>query len=237
MTTEYMEKESSKKKYLAPLVVIMLCLVAITGAAYAYSTTVTGNGDIKGNYVVLDMYDDNGAEAATRYTATANLDVVAGAFTVTTDKTVTTDDSGADKSQYVANVVTGALEYYTILHINTNDTTANTFYLTDPEYQYTAPTATESVTPGTLTLGDLTVKSVTDSTGATISRQATTGSTGYYILNSTEYYKITFTIAITAGEFGTYDSLNDLKDSLDLFDAKANELAVKFTASDAAPTD
>ena len=60
MTTQYAEEQGFKKKYLAPLIVLMLCAVSLTGAAYAYSTTVTGNGTISGDYYTIDMYDTDG---------------------------------------------------------------------------------------------------------------------------------------------------------------------------------
>ena len=40
MTDIQIEERSSKKKLLVPLVVLMLCGVALVGAAYAYTTTV-----------------------------------------------------------------------------------------------------------------------------------------------------------------------------------------------------
>lgn len=45
MTDMYSQESSSKKKYLVPLVVLLLCGVAMTGAAYAYSAT-TNNATI-----------------------------------------------------------------------------------------------------------------------------------------------------------------------------------------------
>lgn len=39
------EEMGSRKKYLAPVVVLLLCLVSLTGAAYAYSSTMTNTGN------------------------------------------------------------------------------------------------------------------------------------------------------------------------------------------------
>ena len=51
------EETGSRKKYLAPLVVIMLCLVALTGAAYAYSSTLTvNNNSVEAKTLTLDLY-------------------------------------------------------------------------------------------------------------------------------------------------------------------------------------
>lgn len=43
----YMNEENpSKKKYLVPLVVLLLCGVAMTGAAFAYSSSMNTGGDV-----------------------------------------------------------------------------------------------------------------------------------------------------------------------------------------------
>ena len=60
MTTQYAEEQGFKKKYLAPLIVLMLCAVSLTGAAYAYSTTIEGNGDMAGDYYSIDLYSAKG---------------------------------------------------------------------------------------------------------------------------------------------------------------------------------
>ncbi len=129
MTTTYTEKESSRKKYLAPLVVIMLCLVAITGAAYAYSTSVTGNGNIAGNYVVIDMYssaDDNAG------TAKFNVDSNAVKVYAETDKTGTPYDYKGFVEENTK------LTFSTYVKINTNLAATQKFKLT----QLTADTGT-----------------------------------------------------------------------------------------------
>jgi hypothetical protein len=60
MTTQYAEEQGFKKKYLAPLIVLMLCAVSLTGAAYAYSTSVTNSGTIEGDYYSIDIYNTSG---------------------------------------------------------------------------------------------------------------------------------------------------------------------------------
>ena len=84
MTTQYAEEQGFKKKYLAPLIVLMLCAVSLTGAAYAYSTSVTGNGDIQGDYYSIDMYDTTG----TVIKENIKSGTVGGDFDVETAKTV-----------------------------------------------------------------------------------------------------------------------------------------------------
>ena len=84
MTTQYAEEQGFKKKYLAPLIVLMLCAVSLTGAAYAYSTTVNGNGDIQGDYYSIDMYDTDGNVIKQNI----KFGTVGGDFDVQTEKTV-----------------------------------------------------------------------------------------------------------------------------------------------------
>jgi hypothetical protein len=50
------EEAGSRKKYLAPLIVIMLCLVALTGAAYAYTSTMTNTSNtVSADYLSIDL--------------------------------------------------------------------------------------------------------------------------------------------------------------------------------------
>ncbi len=83
MTTQYTDEPCFKKKYLAPLIILMLCAVSLTGAAYAYSTSVTGGGDISGEYYSIDMYDTGGAVITKNITAGDGAD-----FIVQTDKII-----------------------------------------------------------------------------------------------------------------------------------------------------
>ena len=45
MTDVYTQESASKKKFLAPLLVILLCMVSLTAAGYAYSATVDNTDD------------------------------------------------------------------------------------------------------------------------------------------------------------------------------------------------
>ncbi len=223
MTTTYTEKESSRKKYLVPLVVIMLCLVALTGAAYAYSTSVKGNGDIEGKYVALDMYNDEGTSGAHSYKAVADLKVNSKSFTIITERNNTVSTT----TSYKAKVVADSLEYYTILHINKSDNVnTTTFYLKTPTYDFTAPETTKVTT--TLGLGTLAVKTVHD-----IDDDADiTPTKNEYALNADHYYMVTFTIPYTGdadGVFGTYSNLTDLASDIELYNS--TKILVTFTAS------
>ena len=102
MTTNYMEEQGFKKKYLAPLIVLMLCAVSLTGAAYAYSTTVNGNGDIQGDYYTIDMYDTGDKVVTASITSNDK-------FEVQTDRTIgeVKDDTGKhlNYGNYIASTV------------------------------------------------------------------------------------------------------------------------------------
>ena len=83
MTTQYAEEQGFKKKYLAPLIVLMLCAVSLTGAAYAYSTSVSNTGDIDGYYYSIDMYSDTPASTVIQKSLESKDD-----FEVMTEKVV-----------------------------------------------------------------------------------------------------------------------------------------------------
>ncbi|MCQ2085131.1 MAG: hypothetical protein MJZ21_03170 [archaeon] len=55
MTDINMEGNSSKKKYLIPLVALLICGMAFTGAAYAYSASIQTSGDLAVQSYELDI--------------------------------------------------------------------------------------------------------------------------------------------------------------------------------------
>jgi uncharacterized protein YxeA len=74
---EMKEQTGSRKKYLAPVVVLMLCLVALTGAAYAYTTSVTsGQNGVTADYVSIDLYAVDGTTVVDVPQAETNVNVV-----------------------------------------------------------------------------------------------------------------------------------------------------------------
>lgn len=97
MTDTYNDTTGSRKKFLIPLVVLLLCAVSLTGAGYAYNSTVTGNGDadIKDSFVI-DLYSDAaGSTAITEKISVANSPLI---FTTV-------------KSIGDSNTITGTLAY------------------------------------------------------------------------------------------------------------------------------
>ena len=60
MTDTYNDTTGSRKKFLIPLVVLLLCAVSLTGAGYAYNATVTNldnTTDVDG--VTLELFENN----------------------------------------------------------------------------------------------------------------------------------------------------------------------------------
>ena len=115
MTTQYAEEQGFKKKYLAPLIVLMLCAVSLTGAAYAYSTTITGSGDVDYDYYSIDMYSDADGTTVVKENIKFTQD-----FDVETYKTV--------GKNYFANVNGNTLTYTTYVKVQSNET--ETCYIT-----------------------------------------------------------------------------------------------------------
>lgn len=76
----------SRKKFLAPLVVLLLCAVSLTGAAYAYNTTFdVVNNQVTSEEYVLQVYGDN-----------TTTTVISDAFSVDALRVYTATEVGAD---------------------------------------------------------------------------------------------------------------------------------------------
>ncbi len=222
MTTNYTENESSRKKYLAPLVVIMLCAVALTGAAYAYSTTVTGNGDIKANYVVIDMYSDT---AGTTPTATLQYDVNKNMFQVCADT-----DKTSSTGPYVANVDDHLVaQFFTFLEIKTDISGTTNYSLAKPELEMSLPSGAS----GKLAISS---QSVTINNQTSGGSQVNPEADGTYTLTGNTVYKVLFSVYFKGGyedgTFGSFATLKDLTDAVDAYNVYSKELTVKFSASE-----
>lgn len=174
MTTNYTENESSKKKYLAPLVVIMLCAVALTGAAYAaYATSVTGNGDIAGKYAVLDIYDEKGGVQTDIPLATNSEQI----------KVYTTTDKTGDSDEYVAHVDKTEITFEIYVKVNT-DLSGKTFNLTVTQGEYK-----KADNAGSLTFSDMKITTI----------YSTTKSTTVTVLDGGDLCKVTITCNVIGG--------------------------------------
>ncbi|MCQ2085417.1 MAG: hypothetical protein MJZ21_04645 [archaeon] len=62
MTSVNAEGNSSKSKFLAPLVILLLCGAAMTGAAFAYNASLNGNTDVPTDSYVI-QFDGKDASA------------------------------------------------------------------------------------------------------------------------------------------------------------------------------
>ena len=120
MTTQYAEEQGFKKKYLAPLIVLMLCAVSLTGAAYAYSTSVTGHGTVDYDWYSIDMYKDDGTTVITENLA-ADKD-----FDVQTTKVINGGKNAAGETvtgNYYGSVDAVTLTFTTKVKVTSNDAT------------------------------------------------------------------------------------------------------------------
>jgi hypothetical protein len=85
MSDMYTQESASKKKFLAPLLVILLCMVSLTGAGYAYSATIQGGGDAPvDEKFIIDLYE---AGTDTVIDSKIHADAVDG-LVFTTDKVI-----------------------------------------------------------------------------------------------------------------------------------------------------
>ena len=117
MTDTYNDTTGSRKKFLIPLVVLLLCAVSLTGAGYAYNSSVTTDtSDIDGKFFTLDTYSNDTGTIAYKPTDAGNYPVV---FTTVTDHAADTTKVTANK---LAVVLLGTI--YVKINSNTDDTTA-----------------------------------------------------------------------------------------------------------------
>ena len=116
MTTQYAEEQGFKKKYLAPLIVLMLCAVSLTGAAYAYSTSVTGHGTIEGDYYSIDLYTDADGKSVLTKSLSSTDD-----FDVQTKKTIAPNGETTADYNYYASVDAAEITFTTHVKVASNN--------------------------------------------------------------------------------------------------------------------
>ncbi len=245
MTTDYMDRESSKKKYLAPLVVIMLCAVAVTGAAYAYNTSVEGYGDIEGKYAFIDLYaDDDCGSATAKFTGNAS------SFKVYTQTVKTVGADGTESSTYNAYVETGKLEFSAYVMVKTSLGTNEDpqyFALSGASFVYTAPENSGTIVVDNQTSG----KGDLDTEIVFYEKNGTTDAYDVPVtkLKGNTAYKVVITLPVTGDKsktadasdnypFGEYTSAQEVLDAVDAFNKQYSyELVISIGVTETeAPT-
>lgn len=208
MTTQYAEEQGFKKKYLAPLIVLMLCAVSLTGAAYAYSTSVTGGADISGDYISIDMYESDGKTVISK-------DLTSESF-----KTWSTIDRSTDGDNKLHTYVEdGQLVYTTYVKVSTDIDNA-TFTLAATA-KYTAPE-----NGGILTMDKdyTTAQTLADEIKVYEKDADPKTATPVTELAGNETYKVIITIGIGSSttEFGTFADLAAFQAAVNAFDTDKN---------------
>ena len=213
MTTQYAEEQGFKKKYLAPLIVLLLCAVSLTGAAYAYSTSITGNGDMAGDYYSIDMYSAEG----TVLTEAINPDKH---FEVETDKVV--------GNNYKGSVAQTSITYNTMVMVQTNK---------DPESCNI--NAEVTFTPNDTLPAFYSAWAATGGFSATVTYSTTDAPDDYSVttFKTGAYYNVKIVVTFVAIEdvdLGTsaYDEVDD-KLGLDGTYSWDNAVTIKLTATNA----
>ena len=217
MTTQYAEEQGFKKKYLAPLIVLMLCAVSLTGAAYAYSTSVTGHGDIDHDYISIDMYDSAGA--------VISEDIKSTAF-----KAYSNIDRTADGDKKLHTFVEdGQLVYTTYVKVTTDITGAK--FTLETTAKYTAPDK-----GGKLVMDKdyTTAQTLTSEIKVYLASDDPETAVAVDELDGNELYRVVITIDIGSSsvEFGTYDNLAAFQAAINAFDNEDKAgFTFKFVAS------
>ena len=216
MSDVYTQENGSKKKFLAPLLVILLCMVSLTAAGYAYSSTVENTDDKSDvDFFAIDLYKTDGTTLINQKFTTDEANLVVSAVSVIDEaRTVTIT---VDK--------TSPIIYVFGFKVTAEDTITYTVTGT-PSFSFDVaeitPAPTTSVAP-TATAGP--VKFYTENT---CENEITTGFTS----GETYYAAIVFD-NFTAG---TYTYENPAKEAWELADAVENAITVSFGISLTAAT-
>ena len=191
--TEIKNQTGTKKKLLIPVIVLMLLGVGLTGAAYAYSSTVSNSGNgFDADYLSIDLRTPN---SATDIVPVNN----AGAIVFTDNYTYA---SGADKQDQVDMTVTTKKVLTYNLKVS-SDTDWNTIKVTSSDI---ATLLAKTVDTGD-TLGSLFkiyANVNTDSmTGALEIKAAGTGEAAFTVAKTSAAQDVTVYIYIVAVNAGT----------------------------------
>lgn len=209
MTTQYAEEQGFKKKYLAPLIVLMLCAVSLTGAAYAYSTSVTNHGDIDGDYISIDMYKADDTTTSGYAVLTEHLKANES-FKVSTTKTV--GDKYTAKIDTESGVPTLVYTKYVMVSSDIKDAT----FTLSGTVKYKAPTL-DNDNKG-LVIKDVAANADTATDLGAMLTVADKDGKSVTTLKAGEYYAFTITLTIDpTADFGTFSTVDDLNKAVNAY--------------------
>jgi len=98
--------KESRKKYLAPVVVLLLCVVSLTGAAYAYSSTVNVvNNTVTADEFVLQVYESDKTSVIDAPIALDKVTFYTATDVTSTDDTVTVQVDTTSLNDYKGKLV------------------------------------------------------------------------------------------------------------------------------------
>ena len=100
---------SFKRRCIVPLLVLAICMISLTGEAYAYSSSVSEQSSISGSYYSIDMYEQIGENSSVVSKSLTSGDH----FTVETSKIV--------GSNYSASVDETVITFYTKIKVTSDD--------------------------------------------------------------------------------------------------------------------
>lgn len=234
MTDTYNDTTGSRKKFLIPLVVLLLCAVSLTGAGYAYNSTVTiGGGDMDSGVYSVDTYTNGTASTVLITPADENNDLI-----VWTTATVHSTDNVTVRANSNGEQVIGTI-YVKITATKNNSDAAN-------NVASKLAIATE-VDKGSATLTDFEtsdftftyeVKEVTavtaDPYAETLGNAIQADNEGKYDVTANSVYKVvvkaTFKVQSEA-DFGPYD-IHDAQGTTEADTALAKAVALNDDFND-----
>jgi len=229
--------KESRKKFLVPLLVLLLCAVSLTGAAYAYSSSVTvNNNTVSGEEFVLEMYNKEGS--------VISAPITVDAIRITPDTAIGDENKVVVKAE--ANTKGGANVYAgTLKIIDTKVTSADAIRtltfdktITTGNGIINASDLTEKGAIGDGSIGyEIELKVYKTKAGSNYSDEVTSGTATSFAFGAdhsvTLHYVITVTATNTDGGI-TFDNTTpkvDADNVKTLFDAE-NKFILEFSAAE-----
>ena len=249
MTDVYMEQNGSKKKLLVPLIVLLLCAVSLTGAGYAYNSTVTNEEDnihIEGLTLELTTGTTDRVhvkEALFNLKVAYNSHITMGkAINGETDKGFVTDNNV--KSVKTVTNYSNLAEFDDGFYVETNLGGNPVGYCTTPSEinaESLENAAADSANTGVYAIGGPYNLTVINATGSDVgvSIKATFDNAGASFGDGVKGIYVTITGTIAAGDNGS--EAKTVTKAVDITDidatGKMSQLIDTFKGDQSAPTD
>lgn len=160
MTDLYMDQPGSKKKYLVPLLILLLCAVSLTGAGFAYNSSVTADSpEVPVQSFELEI-------------GTKNVITLTGTEAIVFNSAVT-NTSAAQKTVYTVDSENSKLSFTVKINANENKTASATVKTISFKVKDTSGDVVEGLSAAVTADSDVKVGTALNDTAQTVKVQFT----------------------------------------------------------------